>query len=329
MEKQVVKIRMMATSKSDVIIPLAGGLGNQLFQFAFGLYLERVLGYKVTFDCDLGTPRKVDDSVVLSRLDIPDIEKFCLKEQKLFKRILRKCYGWNLVHALKVNSKTTVKSLTIKTLSQSFLRIFFGRGRFIYSAKDLGFDESLSIQKNSLYIGYFQTYIFAGNSKVYEYLKCIKLKGTSKKYFKILNQIHKQKPFLVHIRLTDYTSEKNFGIPSLDYYNEAIRHLRQNSCSRPIWVISDDIGQARTYFSSISNEFKMKFLDQRDLSDLEVWSLMREFSGYVLSNSSFAWWAAFLRKDAASKVYAPEPWFHGMNSPNHLLPKSWVRVRSW
>lgn len=120
----MVKIRMMATSKSDVIIPLAGGLGNQLFQFAFGLYLERVLGYKVTFDCNLGTPRKVDDSVVLSRLDIPDIEKFCLKDKMFFKSILQKCYGWNLVHALKVNSKTTVKSLTIKTLSQSFLRIF-------------------------------------------------------------------------------------------------------------------------------------------------------------------------------------------------------------
>jgi hypothetical protein len=55
---------------------------------------------------------------------------------------------------------------------------------------------------------------------------------------------------------------------------------------------------------------------------------MRYFSGYVISNSTFAWWAAFLRHNQEVPVYAPDPWFKMINDPKMLIPENWNKVSS-
>ena len=61
-------------------------------------------------------------------------------------------------------------------------------------------------------------------------------------------------------------------------------------------------------------------------SDVEVWDLFRHFKGYIISNSSFSWWAAFLRKDRTAPVFCPDPWFQGMKDPDSLIPHEWHKV---
>lgn len=313
--------------KSDVVIALSGGIGNQLFQFAYGLYLEKVYAFDVRYDCVLGMPRFTGNSVTLFSLNLFDQEKVVSIGNSNARRILRKCYGWILTEALNGRNRPTLKSRMMTAITQVLLKSHFGR-KSVHAARDLGFDSRLPIVNNSIYIGYFQTFKFASDPFVFECLMSLRPQSLGSKYYEILEVIRKERPILIHIRLTDYVSEKNFGIPSISYYKEAVHSLLQGTPTSSVWVISDDLSGARSYLDQLSSNPKLYFLDQSDFNDLEVWSLMRNFSGYVLSNSSFAWWAAFLREDRGSKVFAPDPWFQGMRSPNCLLPRDWVRVRS-
>ena len=83
-----------------------------------------------------------------------------------------------------------------------------------------------------------------------------------------------------------------------------------------------------TFLKNFDSELEVLFFDHEDLTDVEVWSLMRHFSGYIIANSSFSWWGAFLRMDKSAPVCVPKPWFKGMRDPNLLIPADWIQVES-
>jgi hypothetical protein len=66
-------------------------------------------------------------------------------------------------------------------------------------------------------------------------------------------------------------------------------------------------------------------IDRSPAATLEV---MRFGAGYVIANSSFSWWAAFLSKKPDVEVIAPQPWFQGMDEPRDLIPPNWQRIEA-
>jgi hypothetical protein len=156
----------------------------------------------------------------------------------------------------------------------------------------------------------------------------IRPKIISHRYLDLKREIELTCPILMHIRLKDYLSEKAFGIPATRYFEKCLEEVCLKKDFSKIWVISDDTPLAKEYLAEISTQLPVYFLSQNELSDTQVWDLMRYFSAYIISNSTFAWWAAFLRKDQSAPVYAPDPWFQGMESPNMLIPEDWIRIEA-
>jgi hypothetical protein len=58
--------------------------------------------------------------------------------------------------------------------------------------------------------------------------------------------------------------------------------------------------------------------------------LMSRCRNFILANSSFSWWAAFLGQKENSITVAPEEWFReGMReayAPADLYPPSWILI---
>lgn len=306
------------------VIPLTGGLGNQLFQYAFGLFLERETGRRTLFDDSVGNPRKINGETSIIGLFQPgNLPRILKKNLRFFSKFYSKAYGWILRNSLSVENGNVLNALFLKRVTALLLVLRIRRPIKVVTATNLGYDSEISCSTSAIFVGYFQTFVYASHPQVFQALKLIEPKTLSNKYFEILQEIQNEKPILLHIRLTDYLKEEQFGIPSIGYYQESIGELIQNEPFTRVWVFSDDIDGARTFLSKLNRSVEILFFEQTTLTDLEVWELMKNFSAYVLSNSTFAWWGAFLRKDERAPVYAPLPWFQGMKDPNMLIPLDW------
>jgi hypothetical protein len=132
-------------------------------------------------------------------------------------------------------------------------------------------------------------------------------------------------PILCHIRRGDFLDLKNsFGVLSYEYYLNAINMLRSVGVEGPIWVMTDSP-------TEISKEFLEKadaelIIEPPNTQSAETFAVMQACSSFIISNSTFSWWAAF--SSNARNVIAPEPWFKSMEEPKDLIPDNWIRIQS-
>lgn len=140
----------------------------------------------------------------------------------------------------------------------------------------------------------------------------------SEKYKAILSL--KDNIAAIHVRRSDYTHDSKFGWVTLDYYRAAIDQMRQRYPGIHFLVFSDDIQWcqeqpvfANAFFVNESNE-------------ILSFELMRRFSHFIITNSTFSWWAAWLSEDQRT-VMTPHKWF-GDNDDNwkDIIEPHWLRI---
>lgn len=113
----------------------------------------------------------------------------------------------------------------------------------------------------------------------------------------------------VTVRRGDYVSnEKNrkvFYICDPDYFARSIAEIRKR-VENPAWYIfSDDIAWAKENFSYLENAHYESGTD----SVSEKLYMMAGCKHYIISNSSFSWWAQYLCRNNRGVVVAPDVWY--------------------
>jgi hypothetical protein len=128
---------------------------------------------------------------------------------------------------------------------------------------------------------------------------------------------------ILHIRLTDYLSEPNFGTLSEEYFEKALDVVFNTAHVDQIWLFSDDLANA---INVVPEKFKnrVRCIDDENLKPIEVLEMMALGHSFVISNSTFSWWAASLSN--SKLVVAPNPWFVKMSDPTDLIPADWKRL---
>ena len=187
------------------------------------------------------------------------------------------------------------------------------------------FDEELfnGCPDNVTLQGYFQTE---------KYFKNIEDEIRSDFTFKsdILNPCKEmissvESPIALHVRRTDYikNSENHFNLP-LEYYEEALKYFDDG---RNVIVFSDDPEWCKTQDLFSADRFLIsENLDNR--VDLCLMSLCDDF---IIANSSFSWWGAWLSFNKDKKVIAPVQWFGKTgytkdHNTKDLIPDGWTRI---
>jgi len=146
------------------------------------------------------------------------------------------------------------------------------------------------------------------------------------KYSSYLTEEARNNTVIVHIRRGDYMTEANksfHGILTPLYYRAAMALLRQRiGSSAQFLVFSDDIDYCRSIYKEDAG---IVFIDESNES--VALHFMSQFRYYILSNSSFSWWATYLGEPAAF-VVAPDRWF-GPSGPqdfNDIYEPGWFRL---
>jgi len=94
----------------------------------------------------------------------------------------------------------------------------------------------------------------------------------------------------------------------------------------PIWLFSDS---TEATFLETFDFIVDKFVDPSfDLTPAETLVLMSKGKAFVISNSSFSWWAAYVASEN-SPVIAPSKWFRSLPDPEDLIPSNWIRLESY
>lgn len=135
----------------------------------------------------------------------------------------------------------------------------------------------------------------------------------------------------LHVRRGDYVANPRslefHGICNLSYYRKCIAAIVQKVQSPHFFVFSDDPNWA---INNIKIEYPTKFITHngpdKGCDDMRLMSLCRHF---ILANSSFSWWGAWLNSYPHKLVYAPEKWFNSSDlNTIDLLPKKWITMGS-
>lgn len=311
----------------NTIISLTGGLGNQLFQLAAGLFVTK--SNPLALEWRLGKPR-------LNSYDLPEISSFALPiEAKLVAKsgqdiFASKAFGYLLRQGINLRTYERLVGfrLVSKLVASIVISINLKTLVLLRISNGVGFSKISSSDTGKLLIGYFQTYLWMNDSEVLTKMRKIQLKEKNSRvdYFAKLADV--EKPLIVHIRLGDYKNENSFGVPSPEYYASAIQRLFHSDKYGKIWIFSDEPDLASEMFrSAIPNE--VRWIHNEGESAAQTLEIMRHGKGYVIANSTFSWWAAFLSYTADPEVIAPDPWFRHLDNPKDLLPPNWHVIPGW
>ena len=316
-------LRPRSIYQNTNFMSLTGGLGNQLFEYAFALAKSKVS--KIALIESLASPR--------STFGIPDLYKFELDENvEAFTKttansFVRKVAGYSLTSGLRIrwHQKNSFITGVGAILSRVILSRYIEKLVTVKSAQGNGFFEENIDKTQNIFFGYFQSYKWASESSVQAKLKMLRVREVGPELTLLREAAVVEKPLVIHIRLGDYQSEPDFGIVGSEYYAKAIKLIEAEYGFGGIWVFSDQIELARDRYN-IYSPANIRWISDVDGSNAATLEAMRLGNAYVIGNSSFSWWGAFLSKNEKPPVIAPEPWFVGLEEPKDLIPPHWMRL---
>lgn len=311
-------------SKVECYMHLMGGLGNQLFQFAAGINHSTKHGCKLVLDETSGNIRRNSNGHAdllgyqlngFSTIRMPTAYKVFI--EKVTGRVIR----------YEIGSKTSKKHYFLKLLlifiQSAMLTFYFKRIINVWRATEIGFEKIEFSNHSNYLIGYFQSYKYASDSDTKSVLR--RLNISSQLIDSYRDICAQDKPLIVHIRLGDYLNEPSFGLLSEEYYANSISLMMQNYDFKSIHVFSDDIKSAKKFIPKIYHSICL-WMDGAGETSVTTLEKMRFGSAYIIGNSTFSWWGAFLSYSENPPVIAPKPWFIGTKEPNELIPPHWIRM---
>ena len=153
---------------------------------------------------------------------------------------------------------------------------------------------------------------------------------TAAKYGVYLTEEAKTTTVIVHVRRGDYMIASNLhyhGILTPLYYRAAMKHFRDRAVLGPstqFLIFSDDIDYCRATYG---DDAGVTCIDEQN--EGVALHFMSQFRHYIIANSSFSWWAAYLGEPAVT-VVAPDRWF-GPAAPQDwedIYEPGWLRLKA-
>ena len=283
------------------IVKFLGGLGNQMFQYAFYLSLK--------------------NSNQRVKADLTGYETY------------RKHYGFELtkVFNLKIAQASKIEIDLFLSEKKDFIRrkirqLFHLKNAYRQESKDFGYEPDLLKNKSSKYYwGYWQNH---------NYFKAIEPQlrkafafnnELTGKNLEVKDAIQRTESVAIHVRRGDYINDPILGgICDSAYYHAAIDTIAQQLKNPHFFIFSDDIDWCRQNLNlNASAIFVTWNQAENSYIDLHLISMCKH---YIISNSSFSWWGVWLNTSQDKIVVAPQKWANVDSDFSGLLLDSWTRI---
>ena len=270
-----------------IIIQMAGGLGNQMFQYA--LYRQLIsMGKIVKMDDEAGFKEDEQRN--------PALAPFGITYERASRREIIRMTDASMFPPTRIRRK------------------LFGRHSHSYFEENKLFQAKIFDWDNVYLEGYWQSEKYFSN--VAEILKKeFRLKsigGLSVQSEERLREIEQTQAVSIHIRRGDYLLPQNqvlFGdICTERYYEKAMKTIADRYPDVTFYLFTNDSEWAKDWKEK---PYLIVPVEWAEAKDYELFTLMSRCKHNILANSSFSWWASYLNENPDKMVIAPDKWLNG------------------
>jgi hypothetical protein len=295
-----------------IVVRLMGGLGNQMFQYALGRRLAT----------ERRTELKLDLHFLLDRRPV---ENFVFRDYALdvFKLTAKLARDADLKRIVSPPAGRWERAWDRLTRGDPFVTLREKQAFVV--------DENvLRAPRNAYLIGYWQNEKYLApiaRTLRNEFTFRRRLDGVC---LPLAERLMFSNAVCLNVRRTDYVSNPDanafLGVCGLDYYNRAVQVIASRVPDPEVFVFSDDVewckGHIRLDYPTtiVTHECAGQKFDHY----LHLMTLCKHF---VIPNSTFGWWAAWLCTYGPKIVVAPGKWVNDSAvDTSELTPAGWWRI---
>lgn len=280
------------------IVNIIGGLGNQMFQYAFALRLKKEYNDEKIF------------------IDVTHFNYFFIK--KLGKANLHNGYeiekvfpNANLPHANAWNIMKVSWYMPNYWMSRIIRKILPIRASEYIQKKTDIFAYSpdvFSHDKDTYYEGVWESvhYLVPIRESVKNIFSHPEPNETNRT---LINEMEAINSVGLHVRRGDYLKHPDFSnICDIDYYQKAIGEILKDGVKHVFYIFSNDMQWCKENLSSLMQGHDIIYVSENK-GDNSCWDmfLMSHCKDLIIANSSFSWWGAFLNS-RDGRIIAPSKW---------------------
>lgn len=169
-----------------------------------------------------------------------------------------------------------------------------------------------SLPKNTFFDGYFQSPSYFDDIKRELLNELTPKRKLSEKEIEFLEEIQDSESVCVTIRLGDYLNNSTHQVCTKEFFEEAMDKMKEMHPNCKFYIFSDEIEKAEKIFN-----FKYPVVfDSGKTEDIISLKIMSNCKHFIISNSSFSWWAQYLSQYKIKQLLLQ---IDGMRSMCHVI----------
>jgi len=271
------------------ILQFAGGLGNQIFGYAFYLYIKRNFSHEKIYGYYPGRSFRAHNGLEIDKWFDVKLPHSTLFSDAIFE-------FFHILYYIGIKSYYNKSRAERPDLHIAMTAFHLDR-------------RSVPTEKNWLRFKVDENTLSTDNKK-------------------ILADIRSNKSYFIHVRRGDYISEKyieRYGtICTTDYYNTALNIIKEknnNVTEIKFFVFSDDMDYVKNNLN-IDNAVYVD-INKGENSPLDMY-LMSQCNGGIMANSTFSYFGAYLCKQDV--IVYPKKWTNNRKTAPDIFLENWIGI---
>lgn len=299
------------------IVNIIGGLGNQMFQYAFALVMKKQ-----------NTTEKV-------YVDIQHYRNAFIKTyhgnnffhngyeiDKVFPNAsIMPAGAWDLMKVSYYIPNQVFARAIRRVLPKRKTEFVADKQPYMYIS------DALHVSGDCYFDGYWMSPLYFDNYRD-EIIKEFEFRPfNTKENLELQPLLLKDNSITIHIRRGDYVGSNTLGgICTLNYYHNAIREAKKVVEKPVFFIFSNDqkwcMENLKDEFDNAEVHFVAHNNGTESYRDMQLMSLAR---CNILANSSFSWWGAYLNNRKDHITYCPNKWHNTMDFNDHYVD-NWIKI---
>lgn len=272
-------------------IIIKGGIGNQMFQYAFYRALKQK-GHRVFLDTTLYKMLNMHNGYELSKV-------FGVSDRTFSRPWLFQRFYDTIEHFIK-GSVTTYDNF----------------------CPDFDFSKSKKFLN-----GYWQSEAYFESVKN-EIIKQYTFLNIDEENLKIAKDMNNSNSVSIHIRRGDYLGLSMYAnVCTEDYYRKSVEYILEHENNVVFYIFSNDTSWSKNFAEELGINYII--ISQNTGADsYKDMYLMTQCRHNIIANSSFSWWGAYLNQNESAIKIAPRGW-DNTDSPEFnkmRIPETYIRL---